>query len=190
MAADIVIPSLDAARDDSFRRIDRPAACVDLQKIIHGLSVFCKEFSGQVWLEVLLVKNINDSREDIAALQEAIAIIKPERTQLNTVARPPLESFARPLTKEELTNIAGQLPGHVEIIASFTPKDRKHTRPADPEEIIAMLMRRPCTVFDISEALNLDTQATYQLIDELIAQGDVISMSHQGKTYYQPPQPS
>ncbi len=187
MGADIVIPSLDAARDDSFRRIDRPAACVNLKEIIHGLGIFCKEFSGQVWLEVLLVKNINDSKEDITALQQAITVIDPDRTQLNTVARPPLESFARALTEEELHNIAGQLPGHVEIIASFAPKDRKNTRLADPKEILDMLMRRPCTVSDISEALNLDTQATYQLVDEMIANGDVIPMSHQGKTYYQPP---
>ncbi len=187
MGADIVIPSLDTARDDSFRRIDRPADCVNLSEIIHGIGVFCREFSGQVWLEVLLVKNINDSKEDIAALKEAIATIKPDRTQLNTVARPPLESFAKPLSEEELHNIARQLPGRVEIIARFAHKDSKNTRRADPEEILSMLIRRPCTVIDISEALNLEQQATQKLIDELVTSGGVVSMSHQGKTYYQPP---
>ncbi len=190
MEADIVIPSLDSARADSFRRIDRPAECVNLPEIILGLGIFCKEFSGQVWLEVLLVKNINDSREDITALQEAIAVIKPDKTQLNTVVRPPLEAFARPLTEEELNDIARQLPGHVEIIARFAKKDRKNPRLPDPEEILSMLVRRPCTVSDISEALNLDIKATYQLIDELIEKGKVIPMSHQGKTYYQPPHSS
>lgn len=187
MEADIVIPSLDSARDDSFRRIDRPAACVNLPEIILGLGTFCREFSGQVWLEVLLVKNINDSKDDIKALQEAINVIKPDRTQLNTVARPPLEPFARPLTEEELNNIAGQLPGHVEIIARFAKKDRKNPRLPNPDEILAMLVRRPCTISDISEALNLETKATCQLMDKLIAKGEVITMSHQGKTYYQPP---
>ena len=190
MAADIVIPSLDSARQESFRKIDRPAPCVNLEEIIQGLGIFCKEFSGRVWLEVLLVRNINDSKEDILALKKAIAVINPDKTQLNTVVRPPLETFATPLTKEELHDIAGQLPGHVEIIASFTIKDRMNTRLPDPDEIIAMLVRRPCTVLDISQALNLDTEATHQIIDELIARGDVISMSHQGKTYYQPPHSS
>ena len=190
MGADIVIPSLDAARNDSFRKIDRPAECVNLQKIIHGLGIFCKEFSGQVWLEVLLVKNLNDSAEDITALKEALTTIKPSKTQLNTVARPPLESFAKPLTKEELTNIARQLPYDVEIIASFAPKDNNNTRIADPKEILEMLIRRPCTVADISKALNLNIQATEQLIEKLLTRGDVLAMSHQGKIYYQPPQPS
>jgi wyosine [tRNA(Phe)-imidazoG37] synthetase (radical SAM superfamily) len=187
MEADIVIPSLDSVRNDSFRKIDRPAPCVNLKEIIQGLGIFCKEFSGQVWLEVLLVRNINDSKEDISALKKAIAVIKPNKTQLNTVVRPPLETFAAPLTKKELHDIAEQLPGHVEIIASFTTKDRKNTRLPDPDEILSMLVRRPCTVSDISEALNLETAATRQIIDELITRGDVISMFHQGKTYYQPP---
>ncbi len=186
-AADIVIPSLDSARPESFRKIDRPAQCVDLDEMIDGISLFCKEFSGQVWLEVMLAKNINDQPSDIEALKEAIVRINPERVQLNTVVRPPLENFAKPLTQEELSHIAEQLPGNVEIIASFAKRKHNSWRSPEPGEILEMLQRRPCTASDISEALNLEPEQTNRLMEELTDQGKVLKMLHQGKTYYQPP---
>ncbi len=186
-AADIVIPSLDSARPESFRKIDRPAQCVDLDEMIDGISLFCKEFSGQVWLEVMLAKNINDQPRDIEALKEAIVRINPERVQLNTVVRPPLENFAKPLTQEELSHIAEQLPGNVEIIASFAKRKHDSWRSPEPDEILEMLQRRPCTASDISEALNLEPEQTNRLMEELADQGKVLKMLHQGKTYYQPP---
>lgn len=185
--ADIVIPSLDAARPQSFRKVDRPAGCVDLSEIIDGLATFCREFSGQVWLEVMLVRNLNDQADDITALNEAIKRIKPHRVQLNTVVRPPLESFAEPLTHEELTAIARQLPGNVEIIAGFATRPHDSRRAPDNGEILEMLQRRPCTASDISEALNLEPATTDGLMEELADQGLVLRLQHQGKTYYQPP---
>lgn len=188
-AADIVIPSLDSARAASFRKIDRPAQCVDLEEIIAGLALFCREFSGQVWLEVMLVKNINDQPRDIEALQQAIRRINPDRVQLNTVVRPPLESFAAPLSPEDLTHLAGQLPGKVEIIASFAKREHDSWRSPESAEILEMLQRRPCTASDISEALNFEPSQTKRLMEELADQGQVLKMLHQGKTYYQPPHP-
>lgn len=188
-SADIVIPSLDSAQEESFRKIDRPAQCVDLEQLIDGIALFCQEFSGQVWLEVMLTKNINDYPSDIAALKEAIMRIAPNRVQLNTVVRPPLESFAKPLTHKELTHIAEQLPGNVEIIASFAKRKHDSWRSPEPGEILEMLQRRPCTASDISEALNLEPAHTGRLMEELADQGKVLKMIHQGKTYYQPPHP-
>lgn len=187
LAADIVIPSLDSARPASFRKIDRPAQCVDLEEIIAGLILFCQEFSGQVWLEVMLAKNINDQPRDIEALREAIMRIKPHRVQLNTVVRPPLESFAKPLSHEDLRHIAEQLPGNVEIIANFAKREHDSWRSPEPGEILEMLQRRPCTASDISEALNLEPVQTNRLMEELADQGRVLKMLHQGKIYYQPP---
>ncbi len=186
-AADIVIPSLDSARDESFRKIDRPAQCVDLEEMIEGISLFCREFSGQVWLEFMLTKNINDQPSDIEALKRTIMRINPERVQLNTVVRPPLESFAIPLTHKELSHIAEQLPGKVEIIASFAKREHASRRPPEQDEILEMLQRRPCTASDISEALNLEPAQTGRLMEELVDQGTVLKILHQDKTYYQPP---
>lgn len=185
LAADIVIPSLDAAREASYRRINRPASCAPLARIIEGLAAFRKEFSGRFWLEILLASGINDSPEDIAALVEAVARIRPDKVQLNTVARPPLEAFARPVGRQELEAAAGRFPVPVEILVDFTTRSREKFRAPSEGEIIAMLQRRPCTAEDVSEALNLEPTETETLLTQLAASGRIMKTSHHGKRYYQ-----
>lgn len=117
-AADIVIPSLDSALEESFRRINRPTKECRLPTLIDGISRFCREFKGRCWLEILLAKGINDQPADLAALAEAVARIQPERVQLNTVARPPLESFALPLSPGEMRAAAAYFTIPVDILTN------------------------------------------------------------------------
>ncbi|MEW6501492.1 MAG: radical SAM protein [Thermodesulfobacteriota bacterium] len=186
LAADIVIPSLDAAREASYRTINRPAACAPLDLVIDGLVRFRKEFRGEYWLEILLAKGVNDNPEDLAALGETVARINPTKVQLNTVARPPLESFARPLSGEELRAAARYFTVPVEILVDFTVREREKFQPADGSAILAMLRRRPCTAADVAEALNLETARAEQVLEQLVAEGQLTKTAHHHKEYYQP----
>ncbi|NYT01814.1 MAG: radical SAM protein, partial [Methanosarcinales archaeon] len=87
--ADLVLPSLDAATQKTFEAINRPAPGLRIEDIVEGLKQFRREFSGEMWLEVMLVKGVNDHEApQIASLVEEIG---PDRVQLNTVVRPPSE---------------------------------------------------------------------------------------------------
>jgi wyosine [tRNA(Phe)-imidazoG37] synthetase (radical SAM superfamily) len=185
LEADIVIPSLDSAREESYRRINRPLACSPLTELIEGLVAFRKEFSGKLWLEILLAKGINDSDEDITALISAVEKIRPDKVQLNTVARPPLETFAKPLTREELEAVARRIPGPVEILVDFTTREREKFRNISEDEIVEMLKRRPCTSNDVSEALNLDPDIAQIMLQQLADSGRIIETTHHDKRYYQ-----
>ncbi|HLB75136.1 MAG TPA: radical SAM protein, partial [Sedimentisphaerales bacterium] len=48
--ADVVLPSLDAGDEKTFRRINRPHADISIEKLVSGLAAFRKEFSGLIWL--------------------------------------------------------------------------------------------------------------------------------------------
>lgn len=185
-AADIVIPSLDAAREQSYRKINRPAACAPLDLVIDGLIRFRKEFAGQYWLEILLAKGINDGPDDLAALRDTVARINPTRVQLNSVARPPLESFALPLSQSELTAAAQYFTVTVEILVDFTTREREKFQPANATAILAMLRRRPCTAADVAEALNLETAPAEEALEQMVANGALIKTAHHRKEYYQP----
>ena len=54
--ADLVLPSLDAAREESFRAINRPLPDYPLSRLIEGLEAFRREYAGQIWLEILLLQ--------------------------------------------------------------------------------------------------------------------------------------
>jgi len=201
MAADIVIPSLDAASQESFRRVNRPAKCsADLETIIKGIADFSRKFSGEVWLEILLVENINDGPEDIAALKKAIVRIRPTRVQLNTVARPPYESFAKPLTygrlKEIKHEIAKEYSNPVDILAGSKDNEMADSgkgrevgteilTPAGIEaEISEMLLRRPCTASEIASALNMNLGSAADILKDMECRGCLAIKIHGGKKYY------
>jgi wyosine [tRNA(Phe)-imidazoG37] synthetase (radical SAM superfamily) len=116
MAADLVIPSLDAASDEIFQKIDRPSQDIKAEDIISGLADFRKDFRGKIWLEVMLVKGINDSLEHARKLKDAIERISPDKIQLNSPVRATAEDNILPVDKAKLEKIREILGDKCEII--------------------------------------------------------------------------
>jgi wyosine [tRNA(Phe)-imidazoG37] synthetase (radical SAM superfamily) len=114
--ADLIVPSLDAATEDVFRKIDRPQSQIKISDIIGGLVALRKEFKGKIWLEVMLVKGINDSIEHIRQLKEAIEEIAPDKVQLNSPERMTSEKGALAVGKNQLEKFKEILGGNCEII--------------------------------------------------------------------------
>ena len=50
-AADVVMPSLDAADPETFRRINRPWPKLRIDDIIEGMITFRETFGGKLWIE-------------------------------------------------------------------------------------------------------------------------------------------
>jgi wyosine [tRNA(Phe)-imidazoG37] synthetase (radical SAM superfamily) len=108
MGADLVVPSLDAATQEVFERINRPAPGIGVRDVTEGIRLFAKEFGGQVWLEILFVEGVNDGPSEVEALIEATRRINPTRVQLGTVVRPPSEGDVYPIDSEDLERIASE----------------------------------------------------------------------------------
>jgi wyosine [tRNA(Phe)-imidazoG37] synthetase (radical SAM superfamily) len=88
LEADLVLPSLDAVTPFIFEAINRPHPSLSIRDIISGLIQFRKEFRRRIWLEILFCRGINDDKEEIGKLKEAVENIQPDRVQLNTPVRP------------------------------------------------------------------------------------------------------
>jgi len=202
MVADIVMPSLDSARFESFYTVDRPAAGIDLQEIIQGLTLFSREYRGRLHLEILFVQNCNDSYQDIEALLAAIKPMRLDRIQLNTVIRPPAELAARPVSKDKLAAIGRifheilaipiDLPFAPTDLGAQTqpPADLTKAGPSSSDEtlgeILQMLQRRPCTAADINRTFQLGgPDKIEQLLEPLVNSGVLQLQCHGNERYYQ-----
>ncbi|MGI6656008.1 MAG: radical SAM protein [Desulfobulbus sp.] len=173
LVADIVAPSLDSARESSFCAVDRPAPGIGPAKVIEGLTRFSSMYSGALWLEILLVRGVNDAPEDIDALLRAVRPMRIEKIQLNTVMRPPAEESAQPVSREVLTAVGQRFQAALGIpvelpfvqpeqpepapcaVAAETGQDARGVRDGVLEKIIAMVQRRPCTAADIDRIFHL-----------------------------------
>jgi wyosine [tRNA(Phe)-imidazoG37] synthetase (radical SAM superfamily) len=184
--ADIVVPSLDAATESGFKKVNRPISSLTVQKVIRGLEDFRQEFRGQIWLEVMLVRGINDSSADIAALKKAIARIHPDKVQLNTVVRPPAENWARPLSRTDLEKVRKELGPAAEVVADFKKKAVSRTQPGLRQAILAMIRRRPVTLKDMTASLGRSSGEIRREIDTLLRWGRIQRSRHKRNVYYQP----
>jgi len=155
MQSDVVLPSLDSALDNSFRKIDRPVKGMVLEEIIAGLEQFRKEYHGQIWLEVFILPGYNDDEENLYALKLAILRLRPDRIQLNTLDRPGTKKGLSPARIAELQAIADYWElDNVEIIASPPKRKELLSYRSDMESaILETIARRPCTVDDIAQIL-------------------------------------
>ena len=93
---DLIIPSLDAALVSDFRKINRPHKTIVLDRVIKGLIALREEFKKEIWLEIMLVGDINDSISEVAALKQVISKIRPDKIQLNIPVRPPASKIKEP----------------------------------------------------------------------------------------------
>ncbi len=132
LAADLVLPSLDAARQATFKKINRPHRRLKIKNIIQGLQLFRRQFKGKLWLEIMLVRNINDSKKELEALNKAVLAIKPDKIQLNTVVREPAEKFAHPLTVSQLQKTKKFFGDRCEIISGRKDKRKRMLKALKP----------------------------------------------------------
>jgi wyosine [tRNA(Phe)-imidazoG37] synthetase (radical SAM superfamily) len=186
MAADLVVPSLDAASQEIFIKVNRPHPSLKLEEIIEGLQKFRQEFKGSIWLEIMLVKGRNDSPSHIRKLKQAIAKIKPDKVQLNTVIRPPAERDARPLGPKDLEKIKKILGENCEIIARFSREAQESISENLEEAILSLIQRRPATLADISNSLGKHKNEIIKYLNFLLEEGKIQSVSHQGLEYFEP----
>jgi wyosine [tRNA(Phe)-imidazoG37] synthetase (radical SAM superfamily) len=102
LAADIVLPSLDAGDERTFRKINRPHPTLDFEQVVEGLAAFRRSFTGQLRLEVMLVKGVNDTERSIRDIRRLAWAIRPERIDVAIPTRPPAEPWVEPPQPERL----------------------------------------------------------------------------------------
>jgi len=94
--ADAVMPSLDAGNTDLYRKLNRPHGEATFQRLISGLTLFREEYQGKLWVEVMLIKNWNDSELTLQEIAAVLERVRPDEVHLLLPTRPPAESWVQP----------------------------------------------------------------------------------------------
>ena len=182
-AADIVLPSLDAAREETYRVINRPLPELSLESLLEGLMSFRREYRGQIWLEVMLLRGLNDTEAELTLLRRALEKIAPDKIQLNTAVRPVVEVAARPLNQAEMEAAAATLGGPVSVIASFNRPDVDGS-PRQDDDFVEMLSRRPMTAPDLAQALGLPLTQVVARLKRLQDSGRISHDRYHDEEFY------
>jgi len=187
LQADVILPSLDAASQFVFEKIDRPSPKLKIESCIQGLIDLRKEYKGKIWLEIFLLKSYNDSKKELDLLKNAVLKINPDIIQLNTLDRPGTVEGLQPLSRNELQAIIDfwKLP-NVEIIAAVEARTSVESYSGDIEAtILETIARRPCTLDDLHNILGIHVNEINKYLGAMEAEGKIITKSLERGVFYE-----
>lgn len=187
--ADIVIPSLDAGEEHLFRQVNRPHRDITFHRMVDGLYEFRRAFSGQFWLEVLLLDGITGLPHPVEQIREIVAWIAPDRIHLNTVVRPPSHASAVPVPQDLMEHFATAFGDRAEVIGISRNLPQSSFTKSIPAEVMALVSRRPCTLEDLAAGLRLAPREASRCVKELAAKGLIFSEYHGKRLYFKATRP-
>lgn len=194
LAADAVLPSLDAASERLYRKINRPHRSLTLEMLVGGLKAFRAEYHGQLWVEVMLIKGLNDGVPELNALSAVLEQIQADEVHLLLPTRPPAEPWVEPPDEVELQRARFILGKRVRLKVPETERsgiaETSGTFDLSGEcniieALVSILTRHPMSESDLLATLEkwLPGQAQ-QTLDKLCAAGQVQVVLRRGQRFW------
>jgi len=184
MALDVVVPSIDAASPEAFRKVCAPENSLEIEAINEAVVAFSNRFKGRMLIEVLLCEGMNDSMEELRKIASVIKRCKYDLVQLNTVHRPPAFTSAKAVSEKTLLDTALYFKSeeiNVEPVGNYIKELSGGGLSASHlERLISM---RPCSAEDISKVFGVDVLLVSEIISDLDASHLKIT-EHNGEKFY------
>ena len=190
--ADLIKVSLDACNESILRKINRPYHDLAFGNIINGMNLLSQSFKGRIWLEIMLLKDINDdlnaANEFKKILNENNILDRIEKIHINTPVRPSgfKEVFIPSLSDIQLLkNILGEKAEVINQIAengfiSDYSKEHKEIY----EKIVELAKRRPVTTRDMSYSLGMNINEIIKYMRLLLKDDKIKYKIYRNTRYY------
>jgi len=184
-AADAVLPSLDAGTAELYRHINRPHPEITFERLVEGLIAFREEYRGKLWLEVMLVRGLNDAPQALWDIVKVLHRIRPDAVHINLPTRPPVETWVRPPHEESLMQAMAILGSIAEVVhpaeGSFDLSG--YENPVDA--ILAIITRHPMRQEELDRALSHWTPGQVrQILADLEASGQAQIVERYGVRFW------
>ncbi len=151
---DAVLPTLDAGTAELYRKINRPHPDITFERLVDGLVAFRKKYRGKLWVEVMLVRRLNDTSQALEDIAKVLQRVKPDAVHINLPTRPPAETWVRPTDEEGLMRAVSILGDIAEVVhpagGSFDLSGYENVVDA----IIAIITRHPMRQDELVQTLS------------------------------------
>ncbi|MEJ2746481.1 MAG: radical SAM protein [Anaerolineae bacterium] len=185
IVADAVLPSLDAGSADLYRRLNRPHPDVTFERLIEGLVAFRQIYSGKLWLEIMLVRDLNDTLDSLREIADLLAQIRPDEVHINQPTRPPAETWVQPPDDEGLMRATAVLGQIAHVVPPASGRFDLSSGQSIPEAIINIITRHPMSRRQIEDTLaDWEAEAVAQALAELAASGQAQMVERLGTQFW------
>jgi len=172
--------SLDCATQKCLKKLDRSHSGIEVEDIKAGMLAFKRRYDGSLIIEILVVKTLNDSKEEIAKLNEYLLKLQPTRIDMGTIDRPPAFDV-QPVSYEKLLEMSHWLDSSLPIYIASRKKAEISASAYSNEEILDTLSKRPLTQEDIDVLFDDESQMH---VKNLLKSKKIKKVSTNGVTFY------
>jgi wyosine [tRNA(Phe)-imidazoG37] synthetase (radical SAM superfamily) len=152
-AADAVLPSLDAGNARLYRKINRSHPEVSFKRLTEGLVAFRKEYQGKLWVEVMLVRGLNDSDVVLNEIAAELKRIQPDEVHILQPDRPPVETWVQPPAEVGLLRARAILGEVARVIHPASGSFDLSGAESLVEAVVGIITRHPMREDELIETL-------------------------------------
>jgi len=183
-AADWVSVKVDAVTEATWRRIDRPAGGLRLDRILEGILRFSEAFEGSLVTETMLVAGRNDGSEDVGTVAAFLSDVKPSVAYISAPTRPPAEASERAPAPATMVRAFDQISRRVEraeYLVAYEGNQFAWSGGAE-EELLGTTAVHPMRE-DAVRVLLRHAGADWSVVQRLIDDELVLELVHEGHRY-------
>ncbi len=183
--ADWVSLKIDASDDKTWQMINRPYPELDFSNHLKYFRSFAAEYTGNLNIETMIIKRVNDTLNNLSALSVIIKEIDPDTAYLSVPTRPPAEKRVQPPDIEKL-NLAWHIfttnKIKTEFLTGFEGTGTGYTGNIY-EDILNITAVHPLREDTLNELLKKDN-ADINIVESLVRQKLIKSTIYKGKRFY------
>ncbi len=184
-AADAVLPSLDAGNAQLYRKINRPWPRLTFERLLDGLMTFRQVYHGQLWIEVMLVKGLNDTQDALHGIAASLRRIEPDQVHLVLPTRPPAEPWVEPPDEAGLLRAVAILGDVAQVVHPVDGKFDLSGYNGVVDAIVSIIARHPMREDELMRALEHWTpQDVTEVLQTLAASGQAQVIERYGVRFW------
>lgn len=185
LAADAVLPSLDAGTPELYQLINRPYPGLSFESFLDGLIAFREKYQGNLWVEVMLVKDLNDTEDQLSKIASALQRIKPDEIHIMQPTRPPVETWVKPPSDDGLRRALDILGDTARVIHPASGSYDLGEAKSIVEAVVGIVTRHPMREEELVETLkNLTTGDVTETLSTLAESDKLQVVERNGIRYW------
>jgi wyosine [tRNA(Phe)-imidazoG37] synthetase (radical SAM superfamily) len=157
--------SLDCASQNCLQKLDRVATSIKVENIKSGMLAFKAKYHNPLIIEILIVKNLNDTKEEIEKLNSYLLLLQPTRIDIGTIDRPPAFDV-KAVSYERLLEISRYFDSTLPVYIASRKKADVRPSAYSSLDILDTLTKRPLTLEDIEALFDKESQKNFKKLLE------------------------
>ena len=183
--ADWVSLKIDATEELVWRKINRPHKSLRHDRILDGMLEFAGNYEGELATETMLVRNLNDGKNQLKALARFVAELGPSTAYLSIATRPPAEDWVQSpseYTMNRAYQVFRERIDHVECLTGYEGNAFAFTGNAE-RDLLSITAVHPMRKEAVTEFLTR-AGAKWSLVRKLLAEHQLVKLDYEGHAFY------